>query len=240
MPRFEWREDDMSTSLDFFPLVGAVIGALECLINIGPAAALDPVVRALASVLIPILVTGGFHLDGFMDTSDALNSYGEPGKKLEILKDPHIGAFAVISLVKLLIAAIAFSVLLLTWKDPEPETVVACGLIFVESRCLSGLTSLFFKKARKSGMLSRETESGRKGTVVLLIIQLTAASAVMLILDPFRGCGMIASFALFTLYYRYKTSKEFGGVTGDTAGYYVSMSETLALCVTAILNIFLP
>ena len=122
----------MSTSLDFFPLVGAVIGALVCLINIGPAAALDPVVRALASVLIPILVTGGFHLDGFMDTSDALNSYGEPGKKLEILKDPHIGAFAVISLVKLLIAAIAFSVLLLTWKDPKPETVVACGLIFVE------------------------------------------------------------------------------------------------------------
>ena len=202
MPRFEWRDDDMSTSLDFFPLVGVVIGALVCLINIGPAAALNPVVRALASVLIPILVTGGFHLDGFMDTSDALNSYGEPGKKLEILKDPHIGAFAVISLVKLLIAAIAFSVLLLTWKDPEPETVVACGLIFVVSRCLSGLTSLFFKKARKSGMLSRETESGRKGTVVLLIIQLTAASAVMLILNPFRGCGMIASFALFTLYYK--------------------------------------
>ena len=49
--------------------------------------------------IIPILITGGFHIDGFMDTQDAINSYKPREKKLEILKDPHIGAFAVISLL---------------------------------------------------------------------------------------------------------------------------------------------
>ena len=129
MPRFEWREDDMSTSLDFFPLVGAVIGALVCLINIGPAAALDPVVRALASVLIPILVTGGFHLDGFMDTSDALNSYGEPGKKLEILKDPHAGAFAFIALLRHAVFYLSF--LYLWIEKADAKMMIFSGLIFV-------------------------------------------------------------------------------------------------------------
>ena len=45
---------------------------------------------------IPFLVTGGIHMDGFMDTMDAVHSYGDRTKKLEILKDPHLGAFAVI------------------------------------------------------------------------------------------------------------------------------------------------
>ena len=150
MPRFEWREDDMATSLDFFPLVGAVIGALICLLNIGPLTRIDLYVRAILSVLLPILITGGFHLDGFMDTSDALNSYGEHEKKLEILKDPHIGAFSVISLVKLILIALASSIFILTSEELTKETVIACSLIFVVSRCISGLTSLFLKKAKKA------------------------------------------------------------------------------------------
>lgn len=48
--------------------------------------------------LIPIAVTGGFHIDGFMDTMDAFHSYKPREEKLAILKDSHIGAFAVIML----------------------------------------------------------------------------------------------------------------------------------------------
>ena len=239
MPRFEWKEDDMATSLDFFPLVGAVIGALICLLNIGLLAQINPYVRAMLSVLIPILITGGFHLDGFMDTSDALNSYGEHEKKLEILKDPHIGAFSVISLVKLILIALASSVFILTSEELTKETVIACSLIFVLSRCISGLTSLFLKKAKKGGMLSKEAGNVRKGTVALLSIQLVAATVIMFILDPVTALSVLLFFAGYTLYYKNKTQKEFGGVTGDTAGLFVSVSETGAASVIALVMLIL-
>jgi len=240
MPRFEWKEDDMSSSLDFFPLVGAVIGALICLVNIGPLCThINPFVRAIISVLIPILVTGGFHLDGFMDTADALNSYGEPAKKLEILKDPHIGAFSVISLVKLILTALASSAFILSFDSLSKESVIVIALIFVVSRCISGLTSLFFKKAKKSGMLSKETGNRKKSSVVLLCLQLVISAAAMLILDPITALPALAFFAGYTLYYKYKTKIEFGGVTGDTAGMLVSVSETGAVLATAVMYLIL-
>lgn len=52
-----------------------------------------------------LLITGGIHIDGYMDTMDAVHSYGNREKKLEILKDSHIGAFAVIMLVTYVLAA---------------------------------------------------------------------------------------------------------------------------------------
>ncbi len=239
MPRFEWKEDDMATSLDFFPLVGAVIGALICGLNIGPLSeVISPYVRALLTVLVPLLITGGFHLDGFMDTSDALNSYGDQAKKLEILKDPHIGAFAVISLVKLILIALASAVFILSGDSLSEETVITCALVFTVSRCISGLTSLYFKKAKKSGMLSKEAGERKKSSVFLLVLQLVISSAAMLVLDLIAALPALAFFADFTLWYRHKTNKEFGGVTGDTAGMYVCVSETGAMvCIAAFLLI---
>ena len=56
----------------------------------------------------PLLVTGGFHVDGFLDTCDALHSYQSMEKKQEILKDPHIGAFAVLSLLTAVLLGLGF------------------------------------------------------------------------------------------------------------------------------------
>ena len=91
MPQFKWEKEDMKYSICFFPLIGIVIGAIcygWCLL----VRAFD--INLLASTLlffvIPIAVTGGIHVDGFMDCSDVFSSYREKEKKLEILKDPHI------------------------------------------------------------------------------------------------------------------------------------------------------
>ena len=61
--------------------------------------ALEKMCFAFVGLAIILLVTGGIHMDGYMDTMDALHSYGNREKKLEILKDSHIGAFAVIMTV---------------------------------------------------------------------------------------------------------------------------------------------
>ena len=99
MPNVEWTEDRMRYVMCFFPLVGIAQGAVLGLwlylsldvLKLSVAAA------ALIGAAVPLLVTGGIHMDGFLDTMDAIHSYGDRSRKLEILKDPHLGAFAVIS-----------------------------------------------------------------------------------------------------------------------------------------------
>ena len=97
MPRFEWDSEDMKYHMCFFPWVGAVIGMILYLWNrFCVWNEIEGILYPLMAASIPLLVTGGFHLDGYMDTMDALHSYQKKEKKLEILKDPHIGAFSVI------------------------------------------------------------------------------------------------------------------------------------------------
>ena len=95
VPQFEWNEKNMRYAMCAFPLIGLVCGGLWCLCGVLP---LPGLARAAAFCLVPVAVTGGIHLDGYADTSDALSSYGDREKKLEILKDSHCGAFAVIRL----------------------------------------------------------------------------------------------------------------------------------------------
>ena len=98
VPQFNWTEKNMRYAMCAFPLIGVVIGLLWFLCGVLP---LPGAARAAGFCLIPVWVTGGIHLDGYADTCDALSSYGDREKKLEILKDPHCGAFAVIRLCSL-------------------------------------------------------------------------------------------------------------------------------------------
>ena len=98
MPQFTWQDKEMKYAFCFFPWVGAAIGGITMFwwwfcgkFSVGNVA------FAMIGTAIPLAVTGGFHVDGFMDTMDAFHSYQPREKKLEILKDSHIGAFSVIA-----------------------------------------------------------------------------------------------------------------------------------------------
>ncbi|WP_029320288.1 adenosylcobinamide-GDP ribazoletransferase [Butyrivibrio sp. AE3004] len=235
MPVFEWKEDDMAHSLTFFPAVGAVIGGLVYILNSVPHVNTLPVaVRIILTLAVPLIITGGFHVDGFMDTEDALHSYASKDKKLEILKDAHIGAFAVISLLKWeLLYAAGITGILLSEKCDE-RLLAILGMSFVLSRALSGLTSILFTKARKSGMLYEETKNKQRGTVFALTLWVLFSCAVMVYMNVLYGLLVILSFAGFSIYYRYKAYKEFGGVTGDTAGFFLTVGEIVSTLVLAI------
>ena len=236
MPVFEWKEDDMSYGLAFFPLVGIVIGIPVVLLNaLAPFNNLPVAVRIIVTLLIPLIITGGFHADGFMDTEDALNSYSPAEKKLEILKDPNIGAFAVISLLKWMLAyAAALTALLLNEKN-DLRILIVLGGGFVVSRSLSGLTSVLLRKAKKNGMLYEETRHKNKAVTVMLVIWMISAGAAMIYASPVCGTAVILTFILYTLYYRYRVYKEFGGVTGDTAGFFLTTAEILSATVLAVI-----
>ena len=96
VPTVDWNEKNMKYAMCFFPVAGVVTGALEYAAGYALLTWTDcgSLFFAAVMTMIPVLVTGGIHLDGYADTMDALSSYGDREKKLEILKDPHTGAFA--------------------------------------------------------------------------------------------------------------------------------------------------
>ena len=98
MPKSDWKKENMRYIMCFFPLIGLVIGALTLAWGIGGGALVSSkLLYTIILVLIPVFVTGGIHLDGLLDTADALNSYQPRERKLEILKDSNSGAFAIIT-----------------------------------------------------------------------------------------------------------------------------------------------
>ncbi|MBP5281683.1 MAG: adenosylcobinamide-GDP ribazoletransferase [Lachnospiraceae bacterium] len=246
MPRFNWESDDMKYHLCFFPWVGAVIGAAQWLWYVICAQkGLGSLVYVMIALAIPVLITGGFHLDGFMDTCDALHSYQDRERKLEILKDPHIGAFAVICLAAFLcISAGAVAVIydgviggsVSLWNGSL--TILVPCLSFFLARTLSGISVITMKGAKKKGMLQTFSDTAVKTTVlVILVIELLLCVAGMVFLSPVLGSAMTITAGLCYVYYYFMSKKQFGGITGDLAGYFVSLTEAACMVVLAIITV---
>ena len=238
MPRFNWESDDMKYHLCFFPWVGAAIGGLQyAWFVICRSRDVGSLAFVTVAMAIPVLITGGFHLDGFMDTCDALHSYQDREKKLEILKDPHIGAFAVICLaLYLLLTAGALALIRegaaagarILGEDGRGIAAICLG--FFLSRALSGISVVTMPGAKKKGMLQTFSDTAEKKTVLtVLIAEVTLCAGAMIVISPAAGALAILAAGVAYGYYVYESKKQFGGITGDLAGYFVSLAELLIL-----------
>lgn len=231
--QFDWKEEDMQYMLCFFPWVGAVIGGALFLWNgLCQHFCIGGLCRTLIGTAVPLAVTGGFHVDGFLDTMDAFCSYSPRERKLEILKDAHIGAFSVIMLALYgLVYLGAFSEI----KDGGLFCSV-CGGFFL-ARCLSGIAVVSFPGAKQEGMLAQFADAAKKTVVrVALCLQGVLCIAFMLWQSVWSGLPVAAALLVFCYYYR-RTKKELGGITGDTAGYFVVVCEVCMMAVAAIIEI---
>lgn len=184
MPQITWTKENMKNTLCYFPLIGAVIGALLWLWYwLCGIAGFGVMLQAVVAVLIPVLVTGGIHLDGFLDTSDALSSWQTTERRLEILKDPHTGAFAIIACCSYFLAAFGI------WTEAKLLDIGILGIGFILSRTLSGFGVCKFPCAKKSGLAATFAEAAdRKRCTIVLIIEMILCMAAMIWLDPLRRC----------------------------------------------------
>lgn len=237
MPVFEWKKENMRYSICFFPLVGLAISfAISLLYYLFEAhfEMVPDAAKTLFILAVPIIISGGIHLDGYMDTSDALSSYRDMEKRLEILKDPHIGAFAVIRL--LLYGCIFFATTLtIISANAGSYMFFAWGLIFFYSRILSGIAVVSFKCAKCNGTLYTFAEGAEKARCrVLLIIEAIICTLFMIYFGKIAGVmETIASLLVFVYYHRMANDK-FGGITGDLAGYFVCICELISSFVFMI------
>lgn len=223
MPRIEWTKERMRYMLCFFPLVGAAIGAGMLLwMRFGRMLAGDGNFFRAVLVMIPVFVTGGIHLDGLLDTADALSSYKPIEEKLEILKDSHAGAFAII------FGASYFLLMFGLYSEVTAEQMRLLAVGFVLSRALSGLSVVLFKKAKNSGLAASFSDMAQQkcvGAVMIFVILLCGAA--LLALDPVLGGAVLLAAAAVFGYYRWMSYRKFGGITGDLAGFFLQVCELM-------------
>ena len=232
MPRVDWEKKALAWALCFFPLVGAVIGAvLYGWMVLARYLGFGPLFFAAFALLIPIALNGGIHLDGFCDTCDALSSHQSRERKLEILKDSHTGAFAIICCGLYLLVFFA------CWCEVAAVGRAALVLVLgpVLSRSLSGLFAVTLPNARGTGLLATFTDTmdtaKARGVMVIWVV---ACAAALLWLDLWTGGAALLGAGLTCLYYRVMSARQFGGVTGDLAGFFLQICE-LAMVLAVVL-----
>ena len=218
MPRFAWDRNNMRYMLCAFPLVGVLIGLL-CWgwTALSSALALPDLIRGAGLCLIPVFVTGGIHLDGFCDTWDALASHADPEKKRAILKDPHIGTFAVIHLACYFLAAFAL------WTELPVLRALPVCLGFVLSRSLSGFAVAAFPIAGDSGLAHTFAEAADRTRVRAICLGAALLCAAVMCFTG--GWSMVLAAAVVFVVYRFAILPAFGGLSGDLAGWFVQETE---------------
>lgn len=214
----DWVAGDSGRAAVWYPLVGFVIGALIWLAWTAAIFVFSPLMAGVITLVIWVVLTGGLHLDGFADCCDGLFASVMPERRLEIMKDPHVGAFGVIGLILILFLKAAA----LTSLTP----VSSFGLLLAASLarwCIlpAGLLPL----ARLSGMGSDFAAGFQRpfilwGAIVPLIV------AILL-----GGRGILSSMAglAAAALVLWLAKSRIGGVTGDVFGMIVEIVETAVL-----------
>jgi len=200
--------------------VGALLGWLSAVV-IGWATVYHVPWPTCATVGVVLLValSGGLHLDGFMDTCDGLGSRAPRERALEIMKDSRVGAFGVIGLVCLLLLKVAA----LAGLPPQRAFVALC-LTPVAGRVAQVLALNAFSYARPGGGMGGAffvaATPGHAAFSVVLALGLS------LLLQQCFAPAMILTLGL-SLLLAWSVARRLGGHTGDTVG---AVSET-AECI---------
>lgn len=222
-----WDEGARDKMLVCLPLVGLEIGAIWCALGwLIRFLSLPALLRGLILAAYPFLISGLIHLDGFMDVTDAVKSCRDLNRRREILKDSHVGSFAVIHVALLILAQFA-----LFASAPEEAPLGVLCLIPAVSRCGSALAVTILPA------MSTSQYAGQKKNKTHI-----AVSAGMLAIFLLAGICLWGKYGLvpmgtaigYALAVR-KGCKSLEGMNGDIAGYALTIGELWGVAVYALL-----
>ena len=229
MPATEWNGRNLRYCMAFLPAAGFVISAAEwVLFFVCYSLHLSDVFFASFFCALPVLVTGKIHIDGLIDTCDALGSHGAREKKLQILDDPHAGAFGIAGAVVYFL--LFFGVAAELYPLLTPETAAAVFLVLAASRAMAAAQIVTMRLSKQSGLLYtfRKAASGRGTLISSAAVSLCCLAAAA---ASFSYAGLIPGAAglLFCLYFRSMAARQFGGISGDLCGWLIHMQELILL-----------
>jgi adenosylcobinamide-GDP ribazoletransferase len=224
----EWKAESVGKSLLYYPLVGLIIGLILML-----AANLigndHTLVAAAILLLLWVMITGGLHLDGLADSADAwAGGLGDKERTLEIMKDPRAGPMAIV--VLLLVLLVKFSVLNSivekeSWQLLVVAPVLARGLVI-----LLFITTPYVRANGLGADMARFLPE--KAAYIVMAI---TAMCLLFVLGFWQSIVTVA-VSLFSLYaLRLVMMKRIQGMTGDTIGASVEITEVAVLLSLVVL-----
>ncbi|WP_096201006.1 adenosylcobinamide-GDP ribazoletransferase [Bacillus sp. FJAT-45350] len=226
----QWDDIRGKMSVHMYPLTGLFLGALlaiqaYALVEFSPFSTL---MIAFWLLFFSVVYSGGLHLDGWMDVSDACLSHRDKERKLEILKDSRVGAFAVLSVIFLL--SWRFLLIYEAVNLAGSHVWIFFFLLPFLSRWFIGINLYFGNLARKEGMGFVVKQMTGTSTLLSHMVWITS---IFLLIIVFNQSVILSFFLLIVIgllaifishnFYTY----HFGGITGDTIGAHVEGSETI-------------
>lgn len=218
----EWDTANLRRSLMWFGLVGAFIGViLAGAMTLFNRFNVIPAVSGIIILIIWIFITGGTHIDGISDMADGFFSMRDKEKTLEIMKDSHVGAFGVITIVFLLL--IKFEMLKEfiiieknVWLLILPPTI---------ARIAAGLVLSFYETTKKIGLgYTFHSSDPRIFWAIGFIVTLIISSILNIKSLIFIGIAILVS-NLMALW----AKKKIGGLNGDIYGAIVETVEVIGM-----------
>ncbi len=230
LPKLPWREDARPWMPLFLPLTGLLLGLLWAIPAwLFPSWNLPLTVQGIVLCALPFLLTGFLHLDGFLDVSDAIGSWRDRETRLKILKDPHVGSMAVASCGLLLLAQFAF----LSAGSVDGRFLL---LLPALSRCGSALAVTTLPPLPTSQYQAEKRPRVIPWVVLGTAILLTAAGFLCSL--P-CGIGLIGALLGYGLAL-WQAVRALGGVSGDVAGYALTLSELSGIAFYTLANFLIP
>lgn len=223
MGRFATLDAPDALALSFLPLVGIFVGAVT---GIAAAATLhfagNPW-QAIVALVLSIVLTGAVHVDGFLDCCDGLLVTAAPQRRLEILKDPRHGTYAVAGMVLL-------AVVWLQALRTIPGVWLVPALVFAAAIArLSVIPNAWIFPYARAGAMSRSFES--RPSVVIVALFCAFALATYAYFGAAAPIALALTMVSALVVGRFAAQRLGGGLTGDVYGAIIVINEVLALIV---------
>lgn len=223
-------QEQISRSRAYYPLVGLLLGVLLVIVEAAAALALKPMLIGAVILTVLVICTRGLHLDGFMDICDGLFGGYSPERRLEIMKDSHVGAFAVVGVVSLML--LKYGALVSLVSLPTSGKWLVLLLFPLLSRWGMVVALGAFPYVRRQGLGSPFHQGkARLSTAMAAVIVLAAT----IVLGGIGGVIMLLGASALALLLGWLMSRMLGGLTGDTYGAINEIIEVAALIAAVAL-----
>ncbi len=219
-------EKDLSKSVVWFPVVGLILGAVLCLVNM---VGMPPMVVKGLVLTALILLTGALHLDGFADTCDGFFSGKGREGSLAIMRDSRLGTMGVIGLIVLLLLKFALLVSLPTGRVGVAALLLMPAIGRWAMVVIGSLTPYARKNSGKGSFHASGSINYRdliKATIITFIVSL--------VLIGFRAILLMIAVYLLILGIRWFSLRKIGGITGDVSGAVGELSEIFTLALICL------
>ena len=231
MPYSFWKEEGRRHMMKLYPLVGLIVGLInyfiyKILFNFN----ISIILLSAITMATPFILTGMIHLDGFMDVCDALLSRRNEEEKIRILKDPNTGAFSVIALAILFILEFSSIQTVI-----EKSIVLPIVVIPIISRALMGILLLKRESMKESSLGAYYKKGTNKFDIIILYSFIVISTLIMYFIASYKGVLISLGVILSALISVNKSTKELGGMSGDSAGYGLVISEFIGILILALI-----